>query len=229
MSPGSAASITSGVSSRSAARTNSVPPQSSKLSLNCGTHFRPSCVVAGPPGLFHEQHRDVVAHRVGQAAGLAGAHQLAGLLVGPERRVTLRAGQNVKEPAFNLHQIPLPFLTMPSTSSRRAAMAVSSSASTFRRSNGSVLDGRRLNHQSPAATVSPSRSSVLTPGRLAKACLTRAVASAWSATSELISPLAWYLAYSAISCESGLAWPPRAARACSAVSMPESANQKSLK
>src|SRR6516225_8684822 len=190
MSPGSAASITSGVSSRSAARTNSVPPQSSRLSLNSGTHFRPSCVVAGPPGLFHEQHRDVVAHRVGQAAGLAGAHQLAGLLVGPERRMTLRAGQDVQEPALDLHQIPLPFLTMPSTSSRRAAMAASSAASTFSRSSGSVLDGRRLSHKSPVVTVSPSSPSVLTPVGLANACLTRAVASAWSATSELISPLA---------------------------------------
>ena len=38
MSPGSAASITSGVSSRSAARTNSVPPQSSRLSLISGAH-----------------------------------------------------------------------------------------------------------------------------------------------------------------------------------------------
>ena len=71
-------------------------------------------------------------------------------------------------------------------------MAVSSSASAFSRSSGSVLDGRRLNHQSPVATVSPSSSSVRTPGRPAKARLTRAVASAWSATSELISPLAWY-------------------------------------
>src|SRR6516162_1118274 len=120
MSPGSAASITSGVSSRSAARTNSVPPQSSRLSLISGTQFRPSCAVAGPPGLIHEQYRDVVTHRVGQAAGLAGAHQLAGLLVGPKRRVTLRAGQDVKEPAFNLHQILRSVLTMPSTSSRRA-------------------------------------------------------------------------------------------------------------
>ena len=35
MSPGSAASITSGVSSRSAARTNSAPPQPSRSSLMC--------------------------------------------------------------------------------------------------------------------------------------------------------------------------------------------------
>ncbi len=72
-------------------------------------------------------------------------------------------------------------------------MAASLSASTFSRSSGSVLDGRRLNHQVSAPTVSPSSSSVVTPGRPANVSLTRAVASAWSATSELISPLAWYL------------------------------------
>src|SRR5580704_2146885 len=123
MSPGSAASITSGVSSRSAARTNSAPPQSSRPSLMSG---------AGSPGLFHEQHRDVVAYRVGQAARLAGAHQLAGLVVSSQRRVAFRAGQDLQEPAFDLHQVSLffwppaaagSFLTMASTSSRRAAMA----------------------------------------------------------------------------------------------------------
>src|SRR5580692_3682688 len=129
MSPGSAASITSGVSSRSAARTNSVPPQSSRLSLIFGVHAR-------SPGLFHEQHRDVVAHRVRQAARLARAHQLAGLVVGPQRRVAFRAGQDLQEPGFDLHQVSLLAwppaaaglawvgLTMASTSSRRAAMAV---------------------------------------------------------------------------------------------------------
>src|ERR1700731_4021277 len=98
MSPGSAASITSGVSSRSAARTNSAPPQSSRPSLMSG---------AGSPGLFHEQHRDVVAYRVGQAARLAGAHQLAGLVIGAQRRVAFRAGQDLQEPAFDLHQVSL--------------------------------------------------------------------------------------------------------------------------
>src|SRR6266478_4017075 len=115
MSPGSAASITSGVSSRSAARTNSAPPQPSRSSLMphppllCTGGSRPPFPLALPssfaraPGLLHQQHRDVVAHRVGQAAGGAGAHQLAGLLVDPQRRVALGAGQDVKQPAVDLH------------------------------------------------------------------------------------------------------------------------------
>jgi hypothetical protein len=50
-------------------------------------------------------------------------------------------------------------------------------------------------------------------------------------TRELISPLAWYLEYSASNRDNGngSACPPSAASTCSAASMPESANQKSLK
>ena len=81
----------------------------------------------------------------------------------------------------------------------------------------------------PVLTVSPSSSSVLTPGRPAKACLTRSVAAAWSATSELISPLAKYLVYAASSWDSGCGCSPSAASVCSAASSPESAYQKSLK
>jgi hypothetical protein len=85
-----------------------------------------------------------------------------------------------------------------------AAMAAPVSASAFRRSSGSVLEGRRLNHQVAALTVSPSSSSVLTPGRPSNSALTCAVVAAWSVTVELISPLAKYLEYSASSCDSGL-------------------------
>ena len=108
-------------------------------------------------------------------------------------------------------------------------MVTSVSASTFSRSSGSVLEGRRLNHQVAVLTVRPSSSSVLTPGRPANARLTCSVEAAWSATSELISPLAAYLAYLASSRDSGSGCSPRAASVCSAASMPESANQKSLK
>ena len=108
-------------------------------------------------------------------------------------------------------------------------MAAPVSASALSRSSGSVLEGRRLNHQVAALTVSPSSSSVLTPGRPSYAALTCAVAAAWSATTELISPLAAYLEYSASSCDAGLGLVPRAASTCRAASMPESANQKSLK
>src|ERR1700722_1674854 len=118
MSPGTAASITSGGSSLSVPTTNSGPPQPPRPSLLSG---------AGSAGLFHEQLRDVVAYRVVQAARLAGAHQLAGLVVGAQRRVAFRAGQDLQEPAFDLHQMSLLAggLIMASTSSRRAAMAVS--------------------------------------------------------------------------------------------------------
>jgi hypothetical protein len=113
-------------------------------------------------------------------------------------------------------------------------MAAPVSASALSRSSGSVLDGRRLNHQVAALTVSPSSSSVLTPGRPSYTALTCAVAAAWSATTELISPLAAYREYSASSCDTGLTGSPcgcepRAASTCRAASMPESANQKSLK
>ena len=70
----------------------------------------------------------------------------------------------------------------------RRAMRAGSRASRFRRSTGSVFDGRRLNHQSGYSTSSPSR------------CETRAAAvlgldgaraaPAESATRRLISPLA---------------------------------------
>src|SRR5262249_18810807 len=120
-------------------------------------------------------------------------------------------------------------LTTPSTSSRNAAMVASVSASTFSRSSSSVLDGRRLNHQVPVLTVSPSSSSVLTPGRPANTRLTCSVEAAWSATSELISPLATYLAYLASNCDNGSGCSPKAASVCKAARSPESANQKSLK
>ncbi|AYG82479.1 hypothetical protein DWB77_04655 [Streptomyces hundungensis] len=49
------------------------------------------------------------------------------------------------------------------TSSLTLAIVVASRASTFRRSNGSVLEARRLNHQSWAVTVRPSSSSRVRP------------------------------------------------------------------
>src|SRR4029077_5629732 len=89
-----------------------------------------------------------------------------------------RAGQDLQEPGFDLHHVSLLAwppaaggLTMAHTASRRRALAAALSASTFRRSSGSVLEGRRLNHQSAALTVSPSSSPVRTPGRLPQPCL----------------------------------------------------------
>ena len=79
-----------------------------------------------------------------------------------------------------------------------AAISTSSAASTFSRSSGSVLDGRRLNHQVSPRTVSPSSSSVVTPGCDAYTSLTRCGGAApGRSTSLLISPLAAYLENSA--------------------------------
>ena len=46
-----------------------------------------------------------------------------------------------------------------STSATRSSHSSSVAASTLRRSSGSVLDGRRLNHHGPQSTVRPSRRS----------------------------------------------------------------------
>jgi hypothetical protein len=65
-------------------------------------------------------------------------------------------------------QVPLcqlPSLIKCSTLSRTSAIVSAVSDSTLRRSRGSVLLARRLNHQASAETVSPSRSSSVTPGR----------------------------------------------------------------
>ena len=60
--------------------------------------------------------------------------------------------------------------TSPSTSSRSAAIAAASGASTLSRSSGSVLLARRLNHEpSGRSTVSPSSSSTVTPSSSSKA------------------------------------------------------------
>jgi threonine dehydrogenase-like Zn-dependent dehydrogenase len=50
------------------------------------------------PRLVDQEHRDVVAHGVGQAAVRPGAHQLAGGLIHAQRCVALRAGENVEQP-----------------------------------------------------------------------------------------------------------------------------------
>jgi hypothetical protein len=65
-------------------------------------------------------------------------------------------------------QVPLcqlPSLIKCSTWSRTSAIVSAVSDSTLRRSRGSVLLARRLNHQASAETVSPSRSSSVTPWR----------------------------------------------------------------
>lgn len=110
-----------------------------------------------------------------------------------------------------------------------ASTSVRVRASTLSLNRGSVLDARKLNHAPPSrSTVTPSRRSIPVV-RSANASSTAWVRSAASSTVELISPDALYVSYEAIISESGRSWAPRAARTCSAASMPESAPQKSRK
>src|SRR5579875_1780253 len=53
--------------------------------------------------LADQQHRDVVADRVRQAASVAGADELLGRVVRPQRRMALGAGEDLQQPVFKLH------------------------------------------------------------------------------------------------------------------------------
>ena len=116
-------------------------------------------------------------------------------------------------------------------SSRMRSIVVSRSASTFRRSSGSVWEERSENHQrsssassSPqCSTVSPSRSSVRAAGRVAAWARTLSRAAAASSTRELISPLPAYGSCAETSAEAGPSVSSRALSTCRAASMPESA------
>src|SRR5690606_10540210 len=242
---GSAASAAAASSSREGSTLTTVPPP--PRGSRRGSR-------GGGPRLVDEEDGDVVADGVGVAAG-AGAHQLRRGVVGAEPAAAVGAGEDFQEPRveFQRHgsvtslssrvpaghfspdpSLPAPghfSLTRARTSSRIAAIVASSRASALRRSSGSVLDGRRLNHHpgASAATARPSSSSIVTPGRPSNAARTFAAAAAWSATSLLISPDAAYRVYSASSSDSGRSCSPSAARTCRAASMPESANQKSRK
>lgn len=74
------------------------------------------------------------------------------------------------------------------TSSLIFVIVASSSASAFSRSNGSVLEGRTLNHQVGVETVRPSRSSRAVSGSGAYVARRAASRACWSVTVELISP-----------------------------------------
>ena len=69
-----------------------------------------------------------------------------------------------------------------STSATCASHASRSAASRLRRSSGSVFDGRRLNHQSPRSTVSPSSRSC---SASAYAAATRSITARGSSTSRV--------------------------------------------
>ena len=101
-------------------------------------------------GLVDQQDRDVVAHRVGVAA--AGADQLVGRVVDaqPPRqfgqaRISSSAGSRFTATILVLAGCGMVSARMmASTSSRSAAIAASSAASTLSRSSGSVLDGAEV-------------------------------------------------------------------------------------
>src|SRR6478752_8987705 len=137
-------------------------------------------------GLVDEEHRDVVADRVGPAA--ADADQLLGRLVRGERLPARRAHDHVEQMAVEVHRSLLRMTDR--MSSRTRAMVAPSAPSALSRSSGSVLDARTLNHQSAWVTVSPSSWSTSTSSRLPPVCCSSARMAAWSVTSELISPLA---------------------------------------
>ena len=89
----------------------------------------------------------VLVGEVEQRALVLGAREdLEQLRVERHASTLLRSGQD-------------PPRTSASTSAVCASHAARSGASRFRRSSGSVLLGRRLNHQSPKSTVSPSSRS----------------------------------------------------------------------
>src|SRR5687767_13527393 len=110
----------------------------------------------GSTGFVDQKDRDVVAHRVGQSA--AGAHQLLGLRL--EARTARGTDDDLEQGGVELHRS---LLIRESTSSRIRDMVWSSRPSTLRRSRGSVLEARTLNHQSSRAAVNPSRWSISAP------------------------------------------------------------------
>ena len=80
-------------------------------------------------------------------------------------KISISAGLSPR-PSSSPPQLPR---TSANTSSRNASTAAVSRASTFRRSSGSVFDGRRLNHEPLGhRTVRPSSSSSWMPSRAAK-------------------------------------------------------------
>ena len=106
-----------------------------------------------PRGRIVEQHhRDVVTDRERRTA--VGADDRRGLVVGHDGFVPrARAGQDLQQQRIEVHHASP--RTRTRTSSRSRSMVGRSAASTLRRSRGSVLLGRRLNHQSAADDGQP--------------------------------------------------------------------------
>jgi hypothetical protein len=142
--------------------------------------------------------------------------------------VIVRAHEDLQQLRVERHDdLPSP---VPRISARRSSVSRASSsgvvASTFSRSNGSVLDGRTLHHQSSNSTVSPSSRSCR-PSRSAAA--TSSILPLGSSTRELISPEETYRRKGARSSESGAPYADSSPRAITAAIRPESALKLSRK
>ena len=123
-------------------RVASAASSSSRDSSNQVGHRQPHGPSGRPAGLVDQQHRDVVAHGVGQAAAAGRPAPPP-----PARAAPWPSGQTMISISFG-SRFMRGLLIRARTSSRTRVMVASSAPSTLRRSNGSVLDGRTLNHQS---------------------------------------------------------------------------------
>src|SRR5215211_5586479 len=190
--------------------------------------------------LVDQHDRDVVAH--GVAALEARVVQRALVLEIEERALVLGTGEDLEQLGVQSHYISFGLArqrapwraggrrysprTSASTSAVCASQPAASRASRLSRSNGSVLLGRRLNHQSPRSTVSPSSRSCCAP-RYASA--TRSMTAAGSSTLVLISPESAYRSNGRRSSDSGSS----ARDSCSSTTIeamrPESARKLSRK
>ena len=113
-------------------------------------------------GLVDEHDGDPVPDRV----AALGAGVVERVLVGEveERAPVGGAGQDLQQAGVERHGRPQPFPAMRSRTSATWAWHDSgSAASRLSRRTGSVLEARRLNHQSPKSTVRPSTRSWSAP------------------------------------------------------------------
>ena len=61
----------------------------------------------GIAGLADQQDGDIVPDRIGEPAVSAGADELAGFIVGAQRRVAFRAGEDLKQPVVDVHRFSI--------------------------------------------------------------------------------------------------------------------------
>src|SRR5918993_4890031 len=128
-----------------------------------------------------------------------------------ERALVLGAGEDLQELGVEGHG-QASSLMSERTSAVRASHSSGVGASRLSRRRGSVFDGRRLNHQDPWSTVSPSRRS---RSASAWASATFSMTARGSDTVELTSPESAYRSSGASSSDSGTA----AAHSCSSTTM----------